>query len=311
MNAVSLAGISKTYTIGTVTRRKVEALKELSLDVAPAQIFGLLGPNGAGKTTLVKILLGIVHSSQGSGSVLGEPLGSVVMLSRCGYLPENHRFPLFLTARETLLFFGRLSGVPKDTLKSKIDGLLELVGLNDWKQVKTKRFSKGMLQRLGLAQAMINDPEILFLDEPTDGVDPIGRKEIRDILINIKKQGKTIFLNSHLLSEVESISDRVAILNKGEIVKTGTVEEITRVGKEFLIHFDSSTPRELLTAALSTIPAGRLEDSTLTLAANDLSELNRTIDLLRAKGILIESVMPVRVSLEDSFIQLIKSKPAQ
>jgi ABC-2 type transport system ATP-binding protein len=308
MNAVNLTGISKTYTIGPLARRKVEALVGINLLVEHGQIFGLLGPNGAGKTTLVKILLGVVHPTQGNGTVLDRPIGLPSMLELCGYLPENHRYPLFLTARDTLLFFGRLSGIAEKSLRNNIDPLLELVGLKEWKRVRIKRFSKGMLQRLGLAQALINDPEILFLDEPTDGVDPIGRKEIRDILIDLKKQGKTIFLNSHMLSEVESISDRVAILNKGEIVRTGTVEEITRVGKEFLVHFDSSTSEEIVEKALRNLPSARRENSSFIIPAGDLNELNRSVDILRSHHILIESVIPVRASLEDSFIQLIKSE---
>jgi ABC-2 type transport system ATP-binding protein len=311
MKAVSLTGISKTYTIGALARRKVEALKGVDLSVEPGQIFGLLGPNGAGKTTLVKIILGIVHPSQGNGVVLNHPIGSTTMLERCGYLPENHRFPLFLTARDTLLFFGRLSGINELSLKHKIDSLLDLVGLKDWKRVRIKRFSKGMLQRLGLAQALINDPQILFLDEPTDGVDPIGRKEIRDILIDLKKQGKTIFLNSHMLSEVESISDRVAILNKGEIVKIGTVEEITRAGKEFLVHVDPTVSIELLERVLQELPSARRENSSFVIPANDLKELNRSIDILRSHRIMIVSVTSVRSTLEESFIQLIKSETAQ
>src|SRR3989304_5850809 len=227
MPIVETASIFKTYRSGVFKRVTVPALVDVSLSVDSGEIFGLLGPNGAGKTTFIKILLSIVHPTTGEATILGETLGSLKIKEKIGYLPENHRYPQFLTGYQTLHFFGGLSGLTGSALRDRALSLLDLVGLSEWKKVKIKRYSKGMLQRLGLAQALLNDPEILFLDEPTDGVDPVGRKEIRDLLKDLRKQGKTIFLNSHLLSEVEAISDRVAILNKGKVLKVGTVSEIT------------------------------------------------------------------------------------
>src|SRR5690554_3065997 len=213
MNVIETSGLTKVYT-SSFGKKKVEALIDLNLSVSHGTIFGLLGPNGAGKTTLVKLLLGINFPTAGNAKILNEEPDNYLIKSRVGYLPENHKYPSYLTGGEVLNFYGRLSGIDGIELSRKIDELLELMQLRKWKKTKIKAYSKGMMQRLGLAQAMINDPELIFLDEPTDGVDPIGRKEIRDILLQLKNKGKTIFLNSQLLSEVELITDRDGILNK-------------------------------------------------------------------------------------------------
>jgi ABC-2 type transport system ATP-binding protein len=222
MAAIETNNITKTFSKGKIT-----ALQNFTLKVQEGVIFGLLGPNGAGKTTLIKLLLGIVRPSSGSAKVLDHPINETSIKARIGYLPENHRYPEFLRGKEVLEYYARLAGVRKDARQTNMTRLLELVKMTEWQNTKLRKYSKGMLQRLGLAQAMINDPDLLFLDEPTDGVDPIGRKEIRDILQHLRDEGKTIFLNSHLLSEVEMICDEVAILDKGRLVQTGTVEELT------------------------------------------------------------------------------------
>ena len=191
MHAITSDSLSKTYRSGIRGKQQVAALVGFSIDVAPGQIFGLLGPNGAGKTTFIKILLSITHPSSGEASILGTKLPSVQIRKRIGYLPENHRYPGYLTGEQVLRFFGRLGGVAPGVLHQRIPTLLQLVGMEQWRTMKVKKYSKGMLQRLGLAQSLINDPEVLFLDEPTDGVDPVGRKEIRDVLTNLKNQGKT------------------------------------------------------------------------------------------------------------------------
>jgi len=305
MNHVEISNLSKTYVSGVFKKTHIQALQDVSLTVAEREIFGLLGPNGAGKTTLVKILLGIVHPTAGSATLLGESYTSVQMRKRIGYLPENHRYPSFLSAHDTLLHFGRLQGISHEALLQRTDSLLDTVGLKDWKKVKIKRFSKGMLQRLGLAQALLSDPEILFLDEPTDGVDPVGRKEIRDILKDLRSQGKTIFLNSHMLSEVEEISDRVSILNKGEVLKTGTIKEITaQSGHEIELQ---ETPTEELIQSLKSISGGIQATGTkLLLEGSDKQVLNSVLDHIRQKGFHIESLGARKSKLEDYFIQLIK-----
>src|SRR5947209_7063566 len=206
---------------------RIRALGGVSLAVQPGEIFGLLGQNGAGKTTLVKVLLGVVAASDGRAEVLGQPTGTAAVRRRIGYLPEDHRFPDYHTAASLLDFYGALLDVPSAERRKRIPPVLELVGLKGRMHSKVRTYSKGMKQRLGIAQAIFRSPEIIFLDEPTDGVDPVGRREIRELMERLKEQGKTIFVNSHLLSEVELVCDRVAILRKGEVVQEGTVEALT------------------------------------------------------------------------------------
>ena len=199
------------------------------------------------KTTLIKILLGIVFPTSGKAKILDEDISNYQIRKKIGYLPENHKFPNYLTGEEVLVHFSKLNGLELDKKSSKITEFLNLVKMEKWRKAKIKKYSKGMLQRIGLAQAFIHDPDLIFLDEPTDGVDPIGRKEIRDILIELKNRGKTIFINSHLLSEVELVSDKVAILNEGKLVKYGTVDELT-INKQICeIKTESTLPEIILT----------------------------------------------------------------
>lgn len=311
MNAIQTFDLTKYYRIGAFKKKNIHALEKVSLYVNTGEIFGLLGPNGAGKTTFIKLLLSIAHPTSGSAEILGMPLGARGIREKSGYLPESHQYPGFLSGLDTLIFFGRLNGISDSVLKPKAQSLIELVGLKDWGKVKTKRYSKGMLQRLGLAQAIINDPQILFLDEPTDGVDPIGRKEIRDILLSFKERGTTIFLNSHLLSEVEMISDRVAILNKGTIVSVGTIAELTTQKLSYVIQLTTSLPQEVLVRLQKFLPAIQCREKELSVTLKDKIELNIIIDTLRAENIGIEGMMQQKTSLEDYFIQLVKGENSQ
>ena len=295
---IETSNLSKTY-ISSFGKIKIKALEDFNLSVQPGTIFGLLGPNGAGKTTLVKILLGITFPSAGSAKLLDADISDYRIRKRIGYLPENHKFPLYLNGEEVLRYFGRFSGAEENTLDKKIDELLALVKLSSWKRAKIKTYSKGMLQRLGLAQALINDPELIFLDEPTDGVDPIGRVEIREVLVGLKNKGKTIFLNSHMLSETEMICDRVGILNKGRLIKEGTVKELTEKQEEFIIKTDSDIPGELPGAFK------RNDIGSYNLIVKDIHELNRYIDLIRASGIAIKEIQQQKNTLENMFIELI------
>jgi ABC-2 type transport system ATP-binding protein len=311
MEALQTIDLTKHYRSGVFRRKNIIALEKVSLSVKQGEIFGLLGPNGAGKTTFVKLLLSIALPTSGIANVLDHPIGRRILKEQCGYLPENHRYPGFLTAIDTLIFFGRLNGLPESMLKDKSSALLELVGLRDWAKVKTKKFSKGMLQRLGLAQALINNPKLLFLDEPTDGVDPIGRKEIRDMLLNLKAQGTTIFLNSHLLSEVEMICDRVAILNKGKVVRIGTIAELTSQNLAYDIQLSSFLPDDIRGRLQATNFAIEFKETRITVSLQDKSELNSIIDILRAGGIGIEGMTQQKTSLEEYFIQLVKGENTQ
>jgi ABC-2 type transport system ATP-binding protein len=305
-HAIIADRLSKTYRTGVLRRREVHALTDFSVTVDGGQIFGLLGPNGAGKTTFIKILLSLTAPGTGTGSLLGAPLGNVAIRGRVGYLPENHRFPLHLTGEQVIHLAGRLTGVAGATLTQRTTSLLDLVGMAQWRAVKIKKYSKGMVQRLGLAQALINDPDLLFLDEPTDGVDPVGRKEIRDVLRNLRAQGKTIFLNSHLLSEVELVSDQVAILNKGHLIKLGTVDELTTTEDHFRIGYEGALPPTLHTELAAFVIKTRIEPDAIVVEAPSTGDLNHFIDLLRKHDIPITSIAKQRSTLEESFISLIK-----
>jgi ABC-2 type transport system ATP-binding protein len=306
MAVIETKNLSKEYNSSRITKQKVRALNDFSFEVNRGEIFGLLGPNGAGKTTLIKILLAITFPTSGSAKVFGMDANNYKWKYKVGYLPENHRFPNYLTGEQVLSYYGRLSGLKDDAnFQKRISELLETMGLTQWRKTKIKKYSKGMMQKLGLAQSMINDPDLIFLDEPTDGVDPIGRKEIRDILINMKEKGKTIFLNSHLLSEVEMICDRVAILNKGDLIKEGSVDDLTRAEDIYVIEtiepIEMETKRKILGI-----------DSNAGIGENELhseagiEKLNKIIDALRASNYCIKAVTQKTNTLEELFINVIK-----
>ena len=303
MGIIETKELTKIFSSGS---KKVIALSEFNLSLERGTIFGLLGPNGAGKTTLIKILLSIIFPSSGHASVLDRSLSDYTVKEKIGYLPENHRYPNYLTGGEVLRFFGRLSGMDGAVLDKKIDELLEMMKLTKWKKTKVKTYSKGMMQRLGLAQAMINDPELIFLDEPTDGVDPLGRKEIRDILLELKSRSKTIFLNSHLLSEVELITDRVAILNKGKLLREGTVQELTEKKEEYRLSVESSDSSFKMPAEYNGVMISNVKDNFYSVKATDTNQLNQFIDYLRQNKILISGIVKEKSTLEDMFISLIQ-----
>jgi len=286
------------------TRGQVKALDDFSLEVDQGKIFSLLGPNGAGKTTLIKTLLNIIHPTRGSALVLGEPITNYHTHMRIGYLAENHRFPEFLTARQILYYYGKMTGLNKSTLNDKIPKLLQLVNIPEWANTKIRKFSKGMMQRLGLAHALINDPDLLFLDEPTDGIDPVGRREIRDVLKSLRDQGKTIFLNSHLLSEVERISDEVAILKEGRLLEKGTIEDFISVKEQYQLKIDAGN--DIVGSVFTTEKIDFNYASELyTISVKDDVELNRIIDTFRNQKINIQAIIPRKITLEDFFIDVI------
>jgi ABC-2 type transport system ATP-binding protein len=298
-------GLSKIFT-QKVKSFAVTAIDDLTLKVERGKIFGLLGPNGAGKTTFVKVLLGITIPTVGTARILSEDIRNYKIRRKIGYLPENHKFPPYLTAEQVLKYFSKMSGFESPDISKRIDELLDLVGISKWRKVKTGKFSKGMMQRLGLAQAIIHEPELIFLDEPTDGVDPIGRKEIRDILVSLKEQGKTLFLNSHLLSEVELVSDKVGILHKGRLIREGNIEELTAVKKTYRIE----TGREISGELKNELPGIEIEDeedNKYLIKFPGEENMDMVIDKLRSNNISIKSIVPLKSSLEESFLSLIKS----
>ena len=298
MSEVVLQAVGLRKRFGTLT-----AVDDLSLEVRDGEIFGLLGPNGAGKTTLVKVLLGICHATAGQARLMGRPVGDARARREVGYLPEHLRLPDFLNAETALHFLGRLSGMPSEARRKAVPELLERVGLASRRRSKVRTFSKGMIQRLGLAQALLHRPRLLVLDEPTDGVDPIGRKEIRDVLLELRGTGTTIFLNSHLLSEIEMICDRVAILDHGKILRVGDVRELTRRRDRWRIAVEGDV--DAARAALAETRSPDVVRGALEFSATSAEELNAAIDLLRAKGVLIREVHAVSASLEEAFLEIV------
>lgn len=306
--AISVSDLSKTYRTGLFRRSSVQALDDVSLEVPKGAIFGLLGPNGAGKTTLLHILLGLVHPSSGGATLFDQSVHRPATRQHVGFLPENHRFPGFLTAKQTLHIYGRLADVSVDDRKRRVSDLLGHVGLAERQDEKVKTFSKGMLQRLGLAQALLNDPDLLFLDEPTSGVDPVGRRAIRDLVLELRDSGATIFLNSHLLSEVEKVCSEVAILRDGSIVRQGTIEELTAVERVYDL-VTTPIPNDFESAStLSPSPQDGPADPALKkyrARAKNRESLNTLLDELRSADVEIDSLIPLRRSLEDYFIDVV------
>jgi ABC-2 type transport system ATP-binding protein len=285
----------------------VEALAGIDLTVQPGEVFGLLGPNGAGKTTAVKVLLGLTHATAGSACLFGVPVSNPESRRLVGYLPEGHRFPGYLTARQTLSIFGRMSGVDGVALAVRIPALLERVRLSDWADVRVKKFSKGMTQRLGLAAALVHDPDVLLLDEPTDGVDPVGRREIRDLLQEEAGKGKAILLNSHLLSEVELVCSRVAVLRRGSLAAEGRIDELTAPTPRYKL-VASGVDDSMLAALSETGASITRVNGHFDVTARDLEQLNALVDRLRVRGGLLQELSPVRASLEDVFVGLVRAE---
>lgn len=311
--AIEIEALEKTYRDGIFRRRTVNALRGVSFSVERGAIFGLLGPNGAGKTTLIKVLLGLVHKTGGRALLLGRPAGDRQGRRCVGYLPENHRIPRHLTGQSALVYYGGLSGLSPAEVRRRSPDLLRRVGLADWGRMSVKKYSKGMLQRLGLAQAMLHDPQLLVLDEPTDGVDPVGRSEMRSILFDLKAEGKTIFINSHLLQEVELVCDRVAILVQGTLRCVGEVDEIRRRPQPD-VELCVAGPEEAIRDALASAAIAAWEPDgergyRIALAKPDQAALNRCIDALRARSIDIAAIAPMRDSLEDAFLDIVAGQP--
>src|SRR6202789_4103251 len=227
MPAIEILGLQKTYMVGFWLKRPKCALSPLHLAVEEGEIFGFLGPNGAGKTTTLKLLMGLVFPTAGSARILGKEWTDPEVKAQIGFLPEQPYFYDHLTAHELLNYYGQLSGVPAKDRKRRIDEVLARVGLTDVKGVQLRKFSKGMLQRAGIAQAILHDPKLVFFDEPMSGLDPLGRRDVRDLMEELKHEGKTVFFSTHILSDAEALCDRVAIINLGELQSVGAVADLT------------------------------------------------------------------------------------
>lgn len=297
--AIRTRGLRKTFG-GKV------AVRRLTLEVARGEVFGFLGPNGAGKSTSVKMLLGLVSPTSGEAEILGQPVGDVKTRSRVGFLPEHFRFYDWLTGEELLKLHGRLYGMSHAALRERVPVLLDLVGLTPHRNKRLRDFSKGMLQRIGLAQALINDPDLIFLDEPTSGLDPIGRRLVRDIIKAQRDRGATVLLNSHLLGEVEITCDRVAFIKDGEVVESrelhGESEEQTTVSIRAV-----NVTVEVLNGLSQWSSSARTEGDRLTLTLSSNTLLPEIVRYLVAKGVDVYEVAPQRLSLEERFLEIVGS----
>ena len=305
---VEIDQLTKDYEVGFWRKRKVRALDGLSLQVNQGEIFGFLGANGAGKTTTLKLLMRLMFPTSGQARILGHDIADLAMHSQIGYLPENPYFYDYLTAREFLDYCGQLFGSTKPARKQRTAELLARVHLDtkSW-DVQLRKFSKGMLQRVGLAQALVNDPTIVFLDEPMSGLDPVGRREVRDLIAGLRQEGKTVFMNSHILSDIEVLCDRVAILKRGKLAHVGHLDELRRGAGE--------TDRiEVVATGTQTAPLlQQLGDSDkfqvsstasgVRIELADEQHVDEVIVALRRAGGKLVSVQPVRQSLEDLFVE--------
>jgi ABC-2 type transport system ATP-binding protein len=299
-----------TPAIETIALRKEYgrkiALHGLDLTVQPGEVFGFLGPNGAGKTTTVKILLGLVRSTSGQARLFGRPAGDAEARQRIGYLPENFRFHDWLSGAALLDFHARLAGVSLAERRQRIPKVLELVGLSGRGNDRIRAYSTGMTQRIGLAQAIIHEPDLVLLDEPTSALDPVGRHEVRDLIRTLKARGMTIFLNSHLLSEVEMVCDRVAIVDRGRVVRSGKLTDLIGGVPEIRVTVERVDPGllELLSAHGSIT---RVQDCTVTLGVADLEVAPKLADALVRAGYRLYGLVPSHQSLEDLFLSLVES----
>lgn len=298
MNAVEISNLTKTYRKG-----RVHALRGVSFTMSRGEIFGLLGPNGAGKTTLVKIMLGIIYRTAGDANILGRPVPSAASRRGVGFMPEDLVFPAYMNGRYALKTFGRMKGVCGRKLNVQVADLIRMVGMGQYQTMKIKHYSRGMRRRIGIALALLGEPDVVFLDEPTDGLDPIGRKYVRDLLLELKNRGKTVFLNSHLLGEVEMICDRVAILSQGEVLRIGTIDELTSRGEQYRLLVTNADAA--LDGAIERIVARYRRDGLeIHFAARDGAELDAVIDELRSRSVGLRELTRRRETLEDVFFKL-------
>ena len=295
--AIEILELAKHYSVGFWRKRSRTALHPLTLEVEHGEIFGCLGHNGAGKTTTLKLLMGLIFPSGGSARILGIDIGEPSVKRRIGYLPEHPYFYDYLTAPELLGYFAQLSGVAAGERERRVKAVLERVGLPDVHKLQLRKFSKGMLQRVGLAQAILHDPEVVFLDEPMSGLDPIGRREVRDLIQSLKDEGKTVFFSTHILSDAESLCDRVAVLQRGHLKAIGSVRELTEGADGRMEVTWEHAPVDVLgTRAIETRMAG---DTCRAVIQH--TDLDAAIDALRQARARMLSVTPVRNSLEQYF----------
>jgi ABC-2 type transport system ATP-binding protein len=300
MAAIEILGLEKTYMVGFWRKRPKRALQPLHLTVEHGEIFGFLGPNGAGKTTTLKMLMGLVFPTGGTARILDKEWTDPEVKAQIGFLPEQPYFYDYLTAHELLDYYGQLSGVPGKDRKLRIDEMLQRVGLTDIKGVQLRKFSKGMLQRVGIAQAILHNPRLVFLDEPMSGLDPLGRREVRDLILQLRQEGKTVFFSTHILSDAEALCDRVAIIHQGELRGVGAVEELTNSvqGKVEVVWQGTQVPASMKALGAEFHVTG--ETVRAVVAEN---QQDAAIDALRRERLRLLSITPLRTSLESYFVE--------
>ena len=299
MPAIEILQLEKVYSVGFWRKRPRRAVHPLDLTVETGEIFGFLGPNGAGKTTTLKMLMGLVFPTGGNARILGMELDDPQMKAQIGFLPEQPYFYDYLTARELLRYYGRLSGVDAKQLDGRVDAVLDRVGLSGSANVQLRKFSKGMLQRAGIAQAILHEPKVVFLDEPMSGLDPMGRREVRNLIAQLKAEGKTVFFSTHILSDAEALCDRVGIIHQGKLQGVGPVEQLTagvRAQVE-IVWVGKSVPASLSALGAECHLAG---DTVRAIVAE--SQQEATLEALRRERVRLISLTPVRMSLEDYFM---------
>ena len=300
MAAIEILGLAKTYFVGFWRKRPKCALKPLELRVEEGEIFGFLGPNGAGKTTTLKLLMGLVFPTSGTAKILGREIGDPQVKAQIGFLPEQPYFYDYLTAYELLEYYAQLSGVDGKVRPRKVREVLQRVGLSDAANLQLRKFSKGMLQRAGIAQAIVHEPKVLFFDEPMSGLDPLGRREVRDLIEQLKQEGKTVFFSTHILSDAEALCDRVAIIHKGQLRGVGEVEQLTSSvqGKVEVVWQGTQVPASMKALGAECHVSG---DTVRAVIAEN--QQDAAIDALRRERIRLIAITPLRTSLEAYFVE--------
>jgi ABC-2 type transport system ATP-binding protein len=306
--AIEIENLTKDYPFGFLHLKKKRCLEGLTMQVDQGEIFGFLGPNGAGKSTTIKLLIGLIFPTAGSARILGQPISDVTMHRRIGYLPEQPYFYDYLTAAELLDYFARFHGFSAADRRARVQQMLQKVGLETARRIQLRKYSKGMLQRVGLAQAILHDPQVVILDEPMSGLDPVGRREVRDIILELKRDGKTVMFSTHVLPDAEMLCDRVGVIVGGKLRGVGSPNELVGmkpVGMEILFELACATSATSPLLAKATQTGNRYR-----LQAGE-EQLYATLEQLRAAGARILSVTQVKGTLEDYFMHLVQADRAQ
>lgn len=302
MYAIEISGLTKTYSVGFWRKTERIGLKDLSLTVQDGEVFGCLGPNGAGKTTTLKLLMGLIYPTAGEARILGMPVHDPRVKEQIGFLPEQPYFYDYLTPNELLGYYGRLSGVPAGDLPARLARTLERVGMSEHGDTQLRKFSKGMLQRIGIAQAILHEPKVVFLDEPMSGLDPVGRREVRELIEALRDEGKTVFFSTHILSDAETLCDRVAVLHRGELRGVRAVSDLVAAsaGKnEIVVQAPSNADLTALRALATDVRA--VGDSLRLVVTAE--KLETALDTIRQSKVRLISVNPLRGNLEEFFLE--------